>query len=199
MNTGASSIDSDNLGSDSSPDCYIENTFSSKTSDLIESPYHVSMAGEKKGSPDHIILRQPRQPIHKSCLGLHKEHELTNVQDKVERKTKEVKRKVVAKSSYFQQKQVEKNACDEKQEQLSSGIFVDERKNGISGAHMLSQQWKKLSESNEMIDENWLRFYWQQILQDVNTIHEERIVHSNLKSANFLQAKEAKQTFRFAS
>lgn len=64
---------------------------------------------------------------------------------------------------------------------------------------MLSQQWKKLSASNEMIDENWLRFYWQQILQAVNTIHEERIVHSNLKSANFLQANEAEQTFRFAS
>ncbi|KAI5427464.1 hypothetical protein KIW84_032755 [Lathyrus oleraceus] len=59
--------------------------------------------------------------------------------------------------------------------------------------------WKKLSESNEMIDENWLRFYWQQILQAVNTIHEERIVHSNLKLSNFLQAKEAEQAFRFAS
>lgn len=31
----------------------------------------------------------------------------------------------------------------------------------IDLAHMLSQQWKKLGESNEMIDENWLRFYWQ--------------------------------------
>ncbi|KAI5384824.1 exonuclease 1 [Lathyrus oleraceus] len=142
MNSGASSVDSENLGSGSSPDCYIENSFSSKTSDLIESPYHVSMAGEKKGSPDHTILRQPRQPIHKPCLGLHKEHELMNVQDKVERKTKEVKRKVVVRSPYFQQKQVEKNACDEKQEQLSSGIFVDERKNGISGGDLCSSHLK---------------------------------------------------------
>lgn len=102
----------------------------------------VSMAGEKKGSPDHTILRQPRQPIHKPCLGLHKEHELMNVQDKVERKTKEVKRKVVVRSPYFQQKQVEKNACDEKQEQLSSGIFVDERKNGISGGDLCSSHLK---------------------------------------------------------
>lgn len=142
MNTGASSVDSDNLGSGSSPDFYIENNFSSKTSDLIESPYHVSMAGGKKGSPDHTILRQPRQPIHKPCLGLHKEHELTNIQDKVERKTKEVKRKVVVRSSYFQQKQVEKNACDEKQEQLSSDIFVDERKNGISGGDLCNSHLK---------------------------------------------------------
>ncbi|XP_058754212.1 serine/threonine-protein kinase MPS1-like isoform X1 [Vicia villosa] len=59
----------------------------------------------------------------------------------------------------------------------------------IDLAHMLSQQWKKLGESNEIIDENWLRFYWQQILQAVNTIHEERIVHSDLKPANFLLVK----------
>ncbi|KAI5431030.1 hypothetical protein KIW84_035253 [Lathyrus oleraceus] len=59
--------------------------------------------------------------------------------------------------------------------------------------------WKKLSESNEMIDENWLWFYWQQILRAVNTIHEERIVPSNLKPANFLQAKEVAQAFHFAS
>jgi len=31
--------------------------------------------------------------------------------------------------------------------------------------------------------------YWQQILQAVNTIHEERIVHSDLKPANFLLVK----------
>ncbi|CAL5214246.1 unnamed protein product [Lathyrus oleraceus] len=154
MNSGASSVDSENLGGGSSPDCYIENSFSSKTSDLIESPYHVSMAGEKKGSPDHTILRQPRQPIHKPCLGLHKEHELTNVQDKVERKTKEVKRKVVVRSPYFQQKQVEKNACDEKQEQLSSGIFVDERKNGLSGgdlcnSHLKNKDLKRKASPND--------------------------------------------------
>ncbi|CAI8597441.1 unnamed protein product [Vicia faba] len=59
----------------------------------------------------------------------------------------------------------------------------------IDLAHMLSQQWKKLGESNKTIDENWLRFYWQQILQAVNTIHEERIVHSDLKPANFLLVK----------
>ncbi|KAJ7965615.1 Kinase family protein [Quillaja saponaria] len=56
----------------------------------------------------------------------------------------------------------------------------------IDLAHMLSQKWKELDGSNQTIDENWLRFYWQQILQAVNTIHEERIVHSDLKPANFL-------------
>ncbi|CAA0827868.1 putative protein kinase 1 [Striga hermonthica] len=58
----------------------------------------------------------------------------------------------------------------------------------IDLAHMLAQKWKELegSNENEIIDENWLRFYWQQILLAVNTIHEERIVHSDLKPANFL-------------
>ncbi|KAL8030920.1 hypothetical protein ABFX02_14G317700 [Erythranthe guttata] len=56
----------------------------------------------------------------------------------------------------------------------------------IDLAHMLSQKWKELDGSNTIIDENWLRFYWQQILLAVNTIHEERIVHSDLKPANFL-------------
>lgn len=59
----------------------------------------------------------------------------------------------------------------------------------IDLAHMLSQKWKELDGYDQTIDENWLRFYWQQILQAVNTIHEERIVHSDLKPANFLLVK----------
>ncbi|XP_038875216.1 serine/threonine-protein kinase MPS1 isoform X3 [Benincasa hispida] len=59
----------------------------------------------------------------------------------------------------------------------------------IDLAHMLSQKWKEIDGINQIIDENWLRFYWQQILQAVNTIHEERIVHSDLKPANFLLVK----------
>ncbi|XP_034905128.1 serine/threonine-protein kinase MPS1 isoform X1 [Populus alba] len=59
----------------------------------------------------------------------------------------------------------------------------------IDLAHMLAQKWKEMDSSNQTINENWLRFYWQQILQAVNTIHEERIVHSDLKPANFLLVK----------
>eukprot|EP00887_Chlorella_sp_A99_P002275 scaffold10.g2275.t1 len=36
------------------------------------------------------------------------------------------------------------------------------------------------------VDENFVRLYWQQMLQAVDTIHRERIVHSDLKPANFL-------------
>ncbi|XP_031496655.1 serine/threonine-protein kinase MPS1 isoform X2 [Nymphaea colorata] len=62
----------------------------------------------------------------------------------------------------------------------------------IDLAHMLSQKWKEFKETdrpNMQMDENWLRFYWQQILEAVNTIHEDRIVHSDLKPANFLLVK----------
>ncbi|KAJ8762842.1 hypothetical protein K2173_022971 [Erythroxylum novogranatense] len=59
----------------------------------------------------------------------------------------------------------------------------------IDLAHMLSQKWKELDSFNQSIYDNWLRFYWQQILEAVNTIHEERIVHSDLKPANFLLVK----------
>ena len=36
------------------------------------------------------------------------------------------------------------------------------------------------------LDENFIRLYWQQMLQAVHTIHEKRIIHSDLKPANFL-------------
>ncbi|XP_072971318.1 serine/threonine-protein kinase MPS1 isoform X1 [Typha angustifolia] len=56
----------------------------------------------------------------------------------------------------------------------------------IDLAHMLAHKWKEMSNISLEINENWLRFYWQQMLEAVNTIHEERIVHSDLKPANFL-------------
>lgn len=36
------------------------------------------------------------------------------------------------------------------------------------------------------VDENFIRMYWEQMLQAVDIIHRERIVHSDLKPANFL-------------
>jgi serine/threonine-protein kinase TTK/MPS1 len=37
-----------------------------------------------------------------------------------------------------------------------------------------------------LIDENFVRLYWQQMLRAVETVHDLRIVHSDLKPANFL-------------
>uniref|UniRef100_A0A7N0VAH8 Protein kinase domain-containing protein n=1 Tax=Kalanchoe fedtschenkoi TaxID=63787 RepID=A0A7N0VAH8_KALFE len=65
-------------------------------------------------------------------------------------------------------------------------IFMVLEYGEIDLAHMLSQKWKEVDGGDQTIDDNWLRFYWQQILLAVNTIHEERIVHSDLKPANFL-------------
>ena len=31
----------------------------------------------------------------------------------------------------------------------------------IDLAHMLSHKWKEMDSSNQAIDDNWLRFYWQ--------------------------------------
>eukprot|EP01135_Chromosphaera_perkinsii_P003289 Nk52_evm64s239 gene=Nk52_evmTU64s239 len=39
---------------------------------------------------------------------------------------------------------------------------------------------------NKRINENCLRLYWQEMLEAVHTIHEARIVHGDLKPANFL-------------
>jgi serine/threonine-protein kinase TTK/MPS1 len=44
-----------------------------------------------------------------------------------------------------------------------------------------------LQKSNgRAVSENYLRMYWQQMLEAVQTIHEERIVHADLKPANFM-------------
>jgi len=37
----------------------------------------------------------------------------------------------------------------------------------IDLAHMLSQKWRELNGSNQTIDENWLRFYWQVLICNV--------------------------------
>ena len=35
----------------------------------------------------------------------------------------------------------------------------------------------------------WIAYYWQQMLQAVQVIHDEKIVHSDLKPANFVLVK----------
>ncbi|KAH7920989.1 kinase-like protein [Leucogyrophana mollusca] len=47
-------------------------------------------------------------------------------------------------------------------------------------AKLLGEQQK------EPLDMVWVGYYWQQMLQAVHVIHEEKIVHSDLKPANFV-------------
>jgi serine/threonine protein kinase len=54
-------------------------------------------------------------------------------------------------------------------------------------AHRLTDLKEKTSSGD--LDENFLRVTWQSMLEAVHTIHEERIVHSDLKPANFLFVK----------
>ncbi|BAT73569.1 hypothetical protein LR48_Vigan01g038800 [Vigna angularis] len=141
-NRTASIIDYENLANARHPNSHTECDSATKLSEFTESPYHVSMIHEEKKNPEHAVLQQPRQPIHKPCLGLHKEHGNTNVQDTVEEKTREVSRKVIVRSAYFQHKQVDKNACDEKLEYQSSGIVTDERKKAISDSDLCNDHLK---------------------------------------------------------
>jgi len=59
----------------------------------------------------------------------------------------------------------------------------------IDLATMLTRKEKLRASGQEELDENFIRLYWQQMLQAVATIHEERIVHSDLKPANFIFVK----------
>ncbi|KAE9602934.1 putative exodeoxyribonuclease I [Lupinus albus] len=116
-NSAISVVSYENWGSSPPANNHIENSLSSRVSEFTESPCHVYMVDEKKISTEHTILRQPRQPIHKPCLGSHKEDERTNAQDTIEVKTRE-ETKVIVRGAYFQHKQhkqVENTNCDEKQ------------------------------------------------------------------------------------
>ncbi|TBU62352.1 kinase-like domain-containing protein [Dichomitus squalens] len=53
----------------------------------------------------------------------------------------------------------------------------------IDLAKLLQEQQK------EPMDPVWVAYYWKQMLQAVHVIHEEKIVHSDLKPANFVLVK----------
>ncbi|CAL0306483.1 unnamed protein product [Lupinus luteus] len=121
-NSATSVVSFEKWGSSPLTSNHIENSLSSTVSEFTESPSRVYMVDEKKISTEHTILRQPRQPIHKPCLGSHKEDERTNAEYTVEVKTRE-ETKVIVRSAYFQHKQVENHDCDEVQDHLpKSGI-----------------------------------------------------------------------------
>lgn len=54
----------------------------------------------------------------------------------------------------------------------------------IDLAHMLQRQ--RGSERDGTLSESFICMYWQQMLAAVNAIHEARVIHADLKPANFL-------------
>jgi serine/threonine-protein kinase TTK/MPS1 len=67
----------------------------------------------------------------------------------------------------------------------------------IDLAHMLAKREKQRQGAVGAVDDNFLRLYFEQMVEAVNTIHEERIVHSDLKPANFLFVEGALKLIDF--
>ena len=66
-------------------------------------------------------------------------------------------------------------------------IFVVMELGEVDLNHVLKQRAMASNETNtRSLDMNFVRLTWQQMLSAVHCIHEERIIHSDLKPANFL-------------
>ncbi|KAI8388460.1 kinase-like domain-containing protein [Radiomyces spectabilis] len=61
-----------------------------------------------------------------------------------------------------------------------NALFVIMELGEIDMAHLLSRQ------KYEPLDLNFVRYYWRQMLKAVEAVHKEKIVHSDLKPANFV-------------
>ncbi|BBN02271.1 serine/threonine-protein kinase TTK/MPS1 [Marchantia polymorpha subsp. ruderalis] len=84
---------------------------------------------------------------------------------------------------------VVEETCGDEKIQEDVCIYMVLEFGEIDLAGILSKRRKEMLESNEPLDDNWIRFYWKHMLSAVKTIHDERIVHADLKPANFLLVK----------
>ncbi|CAM6098492.1 unnamed protein product [Calypogeia fissa] len=119
---------------------------------------------------------------HRAALGFYQEIEyLERLQGKrnvVQLIDYEVTNSTVISEEYEEEK-ISEDAC----------IYMVLEFGEVDLATILSKKRKEMMESDEIIDDNWLRFYWKHMLLAVKTIHDERIVHADLKPANFLLVK----------
>lgn len=56
---------------------------------------------------------------------------------------------------------------------------------------------KNRKKAGQHIDENYLRLYWQQMLEAVHIVHQAQVIHSDLKPANFLFVEGALKLIDF--
>ncbi|KAH0785433.1 Pkinase-domain-containing protein [Histomonas meleagridis] len=56
---------------------------------------------------------------------------------------------------------------------------------------------RSIISSQERLTPNYLRYTWQQMLEAVQTIHENKIIHGNLKPSNFLMVKRTLKLIDF--
>ncbi|KAH0785423.1 Pkinase-domain-containing protein [Histomonas meleagridis] len=56
---------------------------------------------------------------------------------------------------------------------------------------------RSIISSQERLSPNYIRYTWQQMLEAVQTIHEKKIIHGNLKPSNFLMVKRTLKLIDF--
>ena len=63
--------------------------------------------------------------------------------------------------------------------------------------HVLQQRQRQSTGGRRLLNVNFIRLTWQQMLSAVHSIHEERIIHGDLKPANFLFVRGALKLIDF--
>uniref|UniRef100_A0A5B7CBH9 Exonuclease 1 n=1 Tax=Davidia involucrata TaxID=16924 RepID=A0A5B7CBH9_DAVIN len=115
-------LDSENQGIVPPAKYSVDNGVATNSPEFLESPSNglhdkKDVVGDSR-SPQHALLQQSRDSIHKPCIALHKERECKSASDAGEGKMRTENIKVTVRSSYFQHKSVKENDLENKNEKL---------------------------------------------------------------------------------
>lgn len=88
--------------------------------------------------PERTLLQQPKSSIHKPCQTLHKEQEYKDATNTIDGKVREESRKVIVRSSYFQNKSRNENDEEDMQKKLmKDNLSSNTCKNSFAGSAAL--------------------------------------------------------------